>query len=74
MLVLPDPRARNDEQRRTGNRMRLPDAVFDGPSLLRVEFFEIGDGHGLRISGCRAGYWISFSFCSQPILRRRLAV
>jgi hypothetical protein len=34
--------------------MRLPDAVFDGPSLPGVEFLEIVDGHGLRISGCRA--------------------
>ena len=50
-ICFPCPRARNDEQRRTGNRMRLPDAVFDGPSLPGVEFLEIGDGHGLRISG-----------------------
>ena len=45
--------------------MRPPDAVFDGPSLPGVEFLEIG-GHGLRISGCRADHWISFSFVNEP--------
>jgi hypothetical protein len=27
----------------------LPDAMLDSPPLFRIEFFEIGDGHRLRI-------------------------
>src|SRR6202035_3237861 len=27
----------------------LPHAIFDGSSLVGIELFEIGDGHGLRI-------------------------
>ena len=28
----------------------LPDAMLDSPPLFMIEFFEIGDGHWLRIS------------------------
>jgi hypothetical protein len=32
----------------------LPYAVFDGWPLLGIEFFEMGDGHGFRISVAEA--------------------
>jgi hypothetical protein len=50
--------------------MRPPDAVFDDPSLPEVEFLEIG-GHGLRINGCRADHWISFSLARRVDLAPR---
>jgi hypothetical protein len=73
-ICFPCPRARDHEERHARSRMHLADTMFDGPSLPAVKFLEIGDGHGLRISECRAGYWISFSFCSQPIPRRPVAL
>ena len=47
---LAGPRAGNDEQWRARRRIVLPDATLDSSSLFRIEFFEIGDGHWLRIS------------------------
>jgi transposase len=47
---LAGPRASNDEQRRARRCVILPDAMLDSPPLFTIEFFEIGDGHRLRIS------------------------
>ena len=47
---LAGPRPGNDEQWRARRRIVLPDAMLDSPPLFRIEFFEIGDGHWLRIS------------------------
>src|ERR1700720_1664151 len=47
---LAGPRAGNDEERRARRRIVLPHAMLDGPPLFRIEFFEIGDRHWLRIS------------------------
>jgi len=30
-------------------RIPFPGRLFDGSSLFGIEFFKIGDGHGLRI-------------------------
>jgi hypothetical protein len=38
------------EQWRTRRRIVLLDAMLDSPPLFRIEFFEIGEGHWLRIS------------------------
>jgi hypothetical protein len=40
----------NDKERRARGRIVLPDAMLDRPPLFRIEFFEIRDGHWLRIS------------------------
>ncbi len=37
------------EERGAGRTCRLLDTLFDGSSLFRIELFEIGDGHRLRI-------------------------
>ena len=43
-------RAGDDEKRPGRRACVVPHAVFDGPSLFGIELFEIGDGHGFRIS------------------------
>src|ERR1700738_3502395 len=50
VLVLPDPGPGNDEQWPARRRIVLPDAMLDSPPLFRIELFEIGDGHWLRIT------------------------
>src|SRR6202040_1969687 len=50
VLVLPDPRPGNDEEWGARRRIVLPHAMLDSPPLFRIEFFEIGDRHWLRIS------------------------
>src|SRR3982074_439899 len=47
---LAGPRPGNDEQWPAWRRIVLPRAMLDSPPLFRIEFFEISDGHGLRIS------------------------
>ena len=47
---LAGPRPGNDEQWPARRRIVLPDAMLDGSPLFRIEFFEIGDGHWLRIT------------------------
>jgi hypothetical protein len=46
---LAGPRPGNDEEWRARRRIVLPHAMLDSPPLFRIEFFEIGDGHWLRI-------------------------
>jgi hypothetical protein len=46
---LAGPSPGNDEQW-PARRIVLPDAMLDSPPLFRIEFFEIGDGHWLRIN------------------------
>ena len=54
---MPDPGPGNDKERRSRGRIVLPDAMLDRPPLFRIEFFEIGDGHWLRISIEAGGPW-----------------
>src|SRR5208282_559594 len=57
VLVLPDPAPAMTRSGVPGARVILPDAMLDSPPLFRIEFFEIGDGHRLRISLEGGGPW-----------------
>ncbi len=58
---LAGPSPGDDEERRARRRIVRPDAMLDSPPLFRIEFFEIGDGHRLRISVGVNGPWNHFS-------------
>ena len=50
--------------------MRFPNAVFNGPPVFRIELFEIGDGHGLRISRRMGGSMNHVSCLAHNAMRR----
>src|ERR1700730_12360093 len=60
-IGLAGPRHGNDEKWRARRRIVLPDAMLDSPPLFRIELFEIGDGHGVRISMEAGDPWTHLS-------------